>query len=133
MCDIWGMKWAILDGEWEVDSIVVCPNDFSAGIVVCDENVPIMEFIGLKDKNNREIYEGDIIKGERSGLKCLGVVKYVGCSFEVDWIKSPYHYMDEQSRQTFGVIDLDMRMIDYWREREVIGNIFMNPEYLKED
>lgn len=83
---------------------------------------PVMQFTGLKDKNGKEIYEGDVINitggEEHQGyreLTATGIVKYAGCTYcVVD--KREVHY------------NMDLSPID---EIEIIGNIYENPEVLK--
>lgn len=84
-------------------------------------------FTGLKDKNGREIFEGDIIQFTHYAQNfkdktCLWVVTYKDGKFEFG-----------------GVCNLDTFLRDrdndngkeFWRY-EIIGNIYENPELLKE-
>lgn len=84
----------------------------------------VMQYTGLKDKNGKEIYEGDVVKWDKDnhynncGGNCntdrIEIVKYNEYGFE------PFIYSDGYN----GVI-----MIDY-NYCEVIGNIYENPELL---
>lgn len=69
-----------------------------------------MQYTGLKDKNDKEIYEGDIVKSE------FGKVE------EVVWVKG---LMD----QIAGWYGIDTRLTD---ELEIIGNIYENKDLLNE-
>lgn len=81
----------------------------------------LMQFSGPKDKNGKEIYEGDIVetigfqpRSERSGKPFTG---------EVEWSLDHWrvrHSSNEQGLGEWGQPDL-----------EVIGNIYQNPELLK--
>lgn len=90
----------------------------------------IGQFTGLHDKNEKPIYEGDIIKV----VDCVKVVKYINeiCSFcfgNIETLKEPvfakwgdlYNY--HQINGTYWE--------EYKNEIEVIGNIHDNPELMK--
>ena len=83
----------------------------------CDEEGCILQqYTGLKDKNGREIYEGDIIQLENAPYK-----------YEVVWNK--WHWgIDSKGIVTDFIqsftIAVEERCI-------VIGNIFENPDLLK--
>lgn len=77
-----------------------------------DDYECIMQSTGLKDKNDKEIFEGDIVKC--SGL--LGTIEL----FKAMWICSFVKYNNYQKVGFFA------------QEIEVVGNIYENPELLED-
>jgi len=82
-----------------------------------EPNAVIQQFTGLLDKNNKDIYEGDI-------LKCIG---------HDGWFDSiGYYYNMEVKFKLIPSGDSDIAgYIHIPQNREIIGNIFENPELLK--
>lgn len=77
----------------------------------------LMQYTGLKDKNGKEIYEGDIVRGRSYGFPTtrnyIGVVEY--------W----YNGFSVKENKDKGIRDgLNTTF-------EVIGNIYENPELLE--
>lgn len=85
----------------------------------------IGQFTGLHDKNGKEIYEGDIIavNGRQIGYIVGGVRGYC-----YDVIYTPAKPNGEKAWALYSVVT-----VDYPNKCEVIGNIYDNPELLKED
>ena len=96
------------------------------------DNCILEQSTGLKDKNGRLIFEGDIVKAEveEPELKVIGIItfgRYVhDLGFYVEWKGAP-----AESRKYYPGWRQDLF---YWLEEaplEVIGNIHENPEILE--
>ncbi len=80
------------------------------------EDVILMQSTGLKDKNGKEIFEGDIL-GTKDGL-LNGIIEYredLGM-----FVNSLIRYNNFE------------RLCNVASDREVIGNIYENPELLED-
>lgn len=75
------------------------------------EDMILMQYTGLDDKNGKEIYEGDIVKYENM----TGKIMFFNGSF----IMSNF---EETEEWELGVIN---------EELEIMGNIYDNPELLE--
>ena len=76
-------------------------------------NIELMQFTGLKDKNGKEIYEGDCF--------LYGYVEFDSGSFSLKITKEQEYYDIGQS-----IYLCDFLAI--FKDTEVIGNIYENPE-----
>ena len=76
------------------------------------ENLRLMQYTGLKDKNGKEIYEGDLVTGPRYISPC-----------QIVFTKGMFHAVGD---------DTAGDCVGYYRgEYEVIGNIYKNPDLLQ--
>ena len=79
-------------------------------------DVELLQFTGYKDRNGDEIYEGHIVKVTWRYDSDIGTVKYIRNGF----------FVGDMKRHT--PISLGSISATY----EVIGNVYENPELLKE-
>lgn len=81
------------------------------------EDSILTQFTGLHDKNGKEIWEGDIIKSERTGNKYLVAWEKEKACFMLwfkDFDETPYNFLHNECN---GLV-----------QSEVLGNIYSNPE-----
>lgn len=78
------------------------------------EEVFLMQFTGLKDKNDREVYEGDIVSRQGFRYKHKYVVIFDNGGF---WLESNNY---------------SANMIQNVIEDKVVGNIYENPILIEE-
>lgn len=112
-----------VDSNW-VEGYGVCVGNGDYSVIYSGHPVEkftvytdtIGQFTGLTDKNDKKIFEGDIVKGKDNLEKSLEVYGYIDHKYGSFVIVGDFmtHY----------------RWLDY--EVEVIGNIYDNPELLED-
>lgn len=82
-----------------------------------------MQYTGLKDKNGKEIYEGDIVSTDSLRYE----VKFG--SFDHQDIDSYGYYLDceGKGKYTYSMTKVTVMLV------EVIGNVYENPELLEDE
>jgi hypothetical protein len=109
------------DGKWEYGGVVINPRGqwfittFIGGNDVDPETVG--QYIGLKDRNGKKVFEGDIVSVWRDGSNRIFVVKWRETGVPM------YILYPQPLNENFWHCRSDMEMA--W---EVIGNIYDNPE-----
>lgn len=128
-------------------SRVMVYTDIYPGSVKAKEFGSWMQYTGLKDKNGKEIYEGDIIQWEVS-WKCscgnlhnhqirIGYVQSWGGAWAVDKKQLGDEHFDP-TLLTKWAVSRDEEYSNYYPQTElyqveVIGNIYENKELITDD
>ena len=89
------------------------------------DEVELMQYTGLKDKNGKEIYVGDILKSESGAWLCEVRDSPSFAGFDFKLIKAPAG-CEWQIGDNFLLSELRINEARY----EVIGNIYENSELL---
>jgi len=106
-------------GHWEVFG----PHDYEAGrrLGVLNSkrfpNLVLMQYTGLKDKNGKEIYEGDIVIVRGEGIRPK--------IYTVEWLDTygGFAFLDDE--KAIPACEVPVLFC------EVLGNIYENPELVK--
>lgn len=85
-------------------------------------DVYLQQFTGLLDKNNKEIYEGDILFWTAEQMMANNTPMIY---------KNEYRAIVEYSAPSFILETLNDEVPVFWGGCEVIGNVFENPDLLK--
>ena len=105
--------WFNVDSLGEIGLNDAVMNDY---ITVSPDEIELMQSTGLKDKNGKEIFEGDILKSN----KYITSVFYERGAYCVKFSRTP------NTTVTMNVISF----IEKYKTK-IIGNIYENPELLE--
>lgn len=112
------------DQNWSLSEIEDSEIEYEPGGYATQDDGVLMQYTGIKDKNGKKIYEGDIVK--RGNF--IGIVNFCDhcAQFEIqrpvsgDPINGPYTSVDIK------LVDLESD-----EDNEIIGNIYEHPDLLK--
>ncbi len=96
---------------WQIFNLQQDGNFYDGNNQGLDEDVIIQQYIGLLDKNGKDIYEGDVIKTYSENREYIGVIEWSNESLSFRLKEIPNIWLSN-------------------RTIEVIGNIYENPELL---
>jgi len=81
------------------------------------DGLPVMQYTGMKDKKDKEIYEGDIVQYFDKVFTPREV-------FSVDFVNGMFYYKSIENEE-YNNMMCDLGPV------EIIGNIYENPELLE--
>lgn len=107
-------------------------NAYPLEVVECEQYEvdpeTVCQYTGLKDKNGRKIFEGDVVKGVAYSIDFIGYIVWIDeiAGFGV-------RYFNKRREPTAWENSSILKAIQRWKQpnefqAEVIGNIFDNPE-----
>lgn len=114
MCNVSMLQF---DYDGTICAAVIIEKPFNDQRLAKIDDLIIEQFTGLKDKNGKEIYEGDIVKVEGDGE-----------IYRVKWIRSGFGLEPRYNSPRYPVLgNVELR-----KKIEVVSNIHENPELLEE-
>lgn len=84
------------------------------GDTISFENCVLIQSTGLKDKNDKEIYEGDVVHAYSEGARLIGVIEYFDNAYCIKDKNGIYNSLWTNAEQY-----------------EIIGDIYRNPELVE--
>jgi len=106
--------------ECNFKELMVCLPGFESGKKFSGwhslDNIELMQYTGLKDKNGQEIYEGDVIKGNLIKYSPLPIMG------EVVWDNELSGFASKNNAGNTLLFEID--------QIRIIGDKFQNPELL---
>ena len=116
--------WNLDREEWvEYGNLDMDGNFIQEGVEYHEYHYAIQLFTGLLDKNGKEIYCGDIVKGY---FDTNEVEDYIWLSLT-----------DEEKKNGWKLFKIDMDIVEFARQQlpeelEIVGNVMENPNLLSE-
>lgn len=121
-CTLEGDDWGGVYVNGQID-------DNFTDLKVYENKWAVMQYTGLKDKNGKEIYEGDIVDA-RTGP---GMDRYIVCFDDLNAgfsLKRPPHHGADFPTRLDGFVYYGYAWADNLDKVAVLGNIYENPELL---
>lgn len=104
----------IMSGDWSLNSVGIKGLSKISLRSRYLEQIELMQCTGLKDKNGKEIYEGDVCELRRNAERIR---------VQVLWKDACWWFWNED--------ELTIEFAAFVNRAEVIGNIYENPELIK--
>lgn len=130
-----------MSGEWVYGDLIHKRTAPGEAMIRCKQGIEsdvdietIGQYTGLKDKNGKEIYEGDMLRGDEYPFNCNGVDNYFAEIVWADNVCGFYRITHKKPNSTVrGISHGNWEQLDEEdiKSFEVIGNIYDNPELVK--